>query len=188
MKCLKRLLMVGITVSCITLAPVQSSLADQHAPELQGLFEELVQATDATEAAKLEQMIWQHWLEAPDEQSHMLMRGITQAMAAADLAIALQMADELVQSHPDYAEAWNKRATLHYMLGNNDQSVADIRQTIALEPRHFGAISGLGLIFLRSQNFDAALAAFEQVLAISPASAGAKSSIARLRQEVGREI
>jgi len=188
MKCLKRLLLACITLSCVTLAQVQSSLADQHAPELQGLFEELKQATDTTEAAKLEAMIWQHWLEAPDEQSHQLMSDITQAMAGADLAIALQMADELVESHPDYAEAWNKRATLHYMLGKNEQSVADIRQTIALEPRHFGAISGLGLIFLRSQDFDAALAAFEQVLAISPASAGAKSSVARLRQEVGREI
>lgn len=167
---------------------LQTSLADQHAPELPALFDELKQAGDASQAAHLESTIWQHWLEAPDAQAHELMSGITQAMASADLAVALQICNELIDSHPEYAEAWNKRATLHYMLGNSEQSVADIRQTIILEPRHFGAISGLGLIFLRDQNFDAALAAFEQVLAISPASISARQSVARLRQEVEREI
>jgi tetratricopeptide (TPR) repeat protein len=104
------------------------------------------------------------------------------------LEIALQLSTQLVDSYPEFAEGWNKRATIHYLLGNNAQSVADIRETVRLEPRHFGAISGLGMIFLRESNFPAALQAFEQVLKISPASIGAKRSIEQVRREIGREI
>jgi tetratricopeptide (TPR) repeat protein len=154
------------------------------------LFDELRAAESSAEAARIEASIWMHWLEAPDEVSASAMQRIAEAMEGADLQIALQFSNQLVESHPEFAEAWNKRATIHYMLGNNAQSVSDIRQTVALEPRHFGAISGLGLIFLRERNLEAALSAFEQVLAISPASVSAQRSVERLRQELGlgREI
>ena len=188
MKCLQTFVLSGITYWCAGLGLSTASLSDQYAPELTPLFQQLEQATGQSEAAQLESMIWQHWLEAPDAESEALMASIGQAMSGGDLAVALQISDELVDSYPDFAEAWNKRATVHYMLGNNEQSVSDIRETIAREPRHFGAISGLGLIFLRDQNFDAALSAFEQVLAISPASQSARQSVARLRQELEREI
>lgn len=188
MKSLQALVLTCITYWCAGLGLSTASLADQYAPELPALFEQLKQATNASEAMQLEASIWQHWLEAPDAQSEALMSRISQAMSGGDLAVALELCEELVASYPDFAEAWNKRATVNYMMGNNEQSVSDIRETIAREPRHFGAISGLGLIFLRDQNFDAALSAFEQVLAISPASQNARQSVARLRQEVGREI
>ncbi|MFK7858884.1 MAG: tetratricopeptide repeat protein [Granulosicoccus sp.] len=167
---------------------VSTIRADQSAPELPGLFAELKDASDPADASRLEAEIWQHWMVAPDDESTALMAKISQAMEAADLAVALRFNDQLVKSHPEYAEGWNRRATLHYMLGNNAESVADIRETIALEPRHFGAISGLGLIFLRDQNFEAALDAFEKVLAISPASLNAQRSVERVRRELGREI
>ena len=162
--------------------------SDQNAPELPALFDALSDATQAQEAERIELQIWAQWLQPPDAQAARLMSQIASAMAASDMAVAIEYCDELVQSHPDYAEGWNKRATLHYMMGNNAQSVADIRRTIALEPRHFGAISGLGMIFLKEGDQEAALKAFEQVLSISPASAGAQMSVARLRQEQGREI
>lgn len=162
--------------------------ADQTADELPELFEQLKEASSGVEASRLEQLIWQHWLEAPDAQSGQLMEKISSSMSASDLAIALQLSDQLVESHPRYAEAWNKRATIHYLMGNNVKSVADIRETIALEPRHFGAISGLGLIFLRQENLEAASDAFEQVLSISPASLSARQSVERVRKELGREI
>lgn len=188
MKCLQTVVVACLTYWCVGLGLSKTSLADQYATELPALFQQLEQAAEPSEAARLEAMIWQHWVEAPDAESEELMSRISQAMAGADLAVALQICNQLVESYPDYAEAWNRRATLHYMLGNNEQSVSDIRETVAREPRHFGAISGLGLIFLRDQNFDAALAAFEQVLAISPASESASQSVARLRQELEREI
>lgn len=162
--------------------------ADQTAPQLPALFDELKAADSNDQASSIEASIWALWLKAPDDASAMAIRQIGEAMAGADLQIALQLSNQLVESHPEFAEAWNKRATLHYMLGNHTQSVLDIRQTLALEPRHFGAISGLGLIFLRERDLEAALSAFEQVLAISPASVSAQRSVERLRQELGREI
>ena len=188
MKCLRTVVLTVVTYWCAGFGLSTTSSADQYASELPSLFEQLEQATRQSEAMQLEARIWQHWLEAPDAESEALLARISQAMAGGDLAVALELCDELVASHPDFAEAWNKRATLNYMLGNNEKSVSDIRETIAREPRHFGAISGLGLIFLRDQNYDAALSAFEQVLAISPASQSARQSVARLRQEVEREI
>jgi len=165
-----------------------ASQADQNAPSLPALFDKLADATDPSEANRIEGQIWQQWLVAPDDASATLMSQIVQAMEGADLKVALRINDELVESYPEFAEGWNKRATLYYLLGDSAKSVADIRQTIALEPRHFGAIAGLGLIFLRDENFEAALEAFEQVLNISPESINAQRSVARVRQELGREI
>lgn len=175
----------AIFFSLLVVAPLG---ADQNAPELPDLFAQLQKAADQSEASRLESLIWQHWLVAPDESSEKLIEQISQAMSGSDLAIALELSSELIESNPEYAEAWNKRATIHYLLGNHSQSVADIRETVALEPRHFGAISGLGLIFLNDSNFTAALEAFEQVLLISPASASARRSVDRLRNELESEI
>lgn len=186
MKCYRKfcvLLLFSIIISAVPWVH-----ADQNAEELPELFDQLEEAESGVEASRIEQRIWQHWLDAPDEQAAKLMNNISVSMSASDLAVALRFNNELIETHPEYAEAWNKRATIHYLMGNNAQSVADIRETVALEPRHFGAISGLGLIFLRQENFEAALDAFEQVLAISPASDSARQSVERVQKELGREI
>ncbi|MFK7892467.1 MAG: tetratricopeptide repeat protein [Granulosicoccus sp.] len=162
--------------------------ADQTDQRLESLFEQLRSAKDSAVAQQIESRIWQIWFEAPDANAQLLVSQIDQAVAARRLQIGLQLADQLVDSNPDYAEAWNKRATINYLMGDNDQSVADIRKTLELEPRHFGAISGLGLIFIRQGNIRAAQDAFEQVLNISPSSASALRNIERLKQESGREI
>ena len=182
------LLSLCLVASLMMAALSTQAFADQTAPELPALFDELRDATRPVEAEQIEYKIWEHWLEPPDAQAAELMGKIGRAIAASDFAVAIEYCDELVESHPDYAEAWNKRATLQYMLGNNAESVADIRKTISLEPRHFGAISGLGMIFLKEGDRASALEAFEQVLSISPASAGALMSVQRLQQEQGREI
>ncbi len=163
-------------------------IADQKATELPGLFEQLQAASSPAEVTSLESEIWQHWLAAPDDNSALLMSQLTRAMASRELGIALLLSNQLVDSTPDFAEGWNKRATIHYLMGDNNASVADIRKTVLLEPRHFGAISGLGLILLRDGKPEAALEAFEKVLAISPGSASASASVDRVRRELGREI
>lgn len=163
-------------------------LADQNAPELPALFDQLLDATEEVDVRTLENRIWQHWMAAPDDSSEMLMSQISRAMAAGKLGDALILCNQLVDSTPDFAEGWNKRATLHYLLGNNDASVADIRETLVREPRHFGAISGLGLIFMSQHNFEAALEAFEQVLAISPGSVSARSNAQAARNQSGTKI
>jgi len=162
--------------------------ADQNAEELPALFSQLLNEDDAESSLGIEAQIWQHWLDAPDRNSAALLSQISNALAAGRDEIALRISNQLVDSAPNFAEGWNKRATIHFLMRNNAKSVADIRETIRLEPRHFGAISGLGMIFLREKNFPAALQAFEQVLKISPASSNAKRSVERIRREMGREI
>ncbi len=162
--------------------------ADQTAEELNPLFDKLASASNASEASQIEFKIWQHWLVGPDDNADVLMSQIIAAMKARQLTLGLNLSDQLIDSSPNFAEAWNKRATLHYLVGDIDASVEDIKQTIALEPRHIGAISGLGLIFLQQRNYQNALEAFEQVLKISPQSESALRSIERVRDKLGDEI
>ena len=163
------------------LLPVAPARADQDEPRLDVLFEALAAAEDPTDARRLESEIWLLWLRAPDEDSQRLMSAVQGAMADGDAERALGLADRLVELAPDYAEGWNKRATILYVMGEHDASVADIRETLAREPRHFGAISGLGQIFLKRGEPGAALEAFEQALALSPASAQARAAVAFAR-------
>lgn len=162
--------------------------ADQNAAELPALFKQLLEASNPSQASELEAQIWQYWLQAPDESSKFLISQVGRALNVGQLELALKLSSQLIDGSPNFAEAWNKRATIYYLMGDNALSVADIRQTLSLEPRHFGAISGLGLIFMREKNMEAAVDAFEQVLAISPASSNARSSAERARNEIGREI
>ncbi|MFK8075838.1 MAG: tetratricopeptide repeat protein [Granulosicoccus sp.] len=171
----------------LLLAPILSA-ADQNAPELPGLFSRLKAETDPAVAKSIEEQIWQHWFVAPDDEAASMLSQVSQAMSQGQFDIALRLCNQLVYIYPEFAEGWNRRATVQYQLKNHAASVADIRETIRLEPRHFGAISGLGLIFLRTKDYPAALEAFEQVLAISPASVNAKRSIEFVRAEMGREI
>ena len=182
---LARVSLAALLGALCAVAPVA---ADQESEALPALFESLRETEDAAEAARLEGLIWQEWFVAPDDDARLLMSRLSGAMEGQDADRALELADRLVETAPGFAEAWNRRATIHYLRGEDDRSVADIRETLAREPRHFGAISGLGLIFLRQGDLEAALEAFEQVLVISPASASARRSVERVRRELGREI
>jgi len=165
-----------------------SSMADQTDPALNPLFEQLQQASSNTQAKEIESQIWELWLATNDDNAEALMSQLTYAMSVGQYEIALQLSNQLVDSNPDYSEAWNKRATIQYLMGNHGLSVADIKQTLVLEPRHFGALSGLGLIFMASGNYEAALDAFNAVVKISPSSDNARGSAARAKALIGNDI
>jgi len=164
------------------------SLADQTDPQLTALYQSLRTAESSASADSIQSRIWQVWLTAPDAQSNLLLQATVDALGNRDLREALVNGTQLVEAYPNYAEGWNKRATVHYLMGNFDASVADIGETLRLEPRHFGAISGLGLIFRAKGDLQAALDAFSQVLQISPQSLSAQRSVAELKQQLGIEI
>ncbi len=158
--------------------------ADQKDPRLGPLFAALATA-DAVEAQAIEQRIWAIWSETPDPEAQTLLEVGSVAMANRDHRTARAAFDALVALAPDFAEGWNKRATLFWLLGEDVASVRDIQRTLALEPRHFGALSGLGLI-LRGRGEDRrALEAFEAALAIHPTLPGARRHAERLRRERG---
>lgn len=142
--------------------------ADQDDPRLEELFKKLQAATNVVEAAPTEDLIWQIWIEHDDAaiQNQMLL-GIQQ-MNANDLEGALVTYDRLVAAAPDFAEAWNKRATIHWLLGNHEQSEADIIKVLQLEPFHFGALSGRGLVLLSQGKFLDARNALSRALEVHP--------------------
>ena len=160
------------------------AIADQRDGRLNGLFDRLQTAPNPADAAALEQQIWQIWIESEDTASSQLMRRGMAAMADGDHELALEAFDDLVDQAPDFAEAWNKRATVYYLLGRLDESVNDIQRTLELEPRHFGALSGLALIYDAVDNPEAALRSLEAALEINPHLRGSEARIDQLRDKM----
>ncbi len=152
----------------LILALAERSPAPTLPHRLDALFGRLARAADAVEASRVEDAIWGEWMSHPDPLVEERLELATRAIGAGDHADAETLLDELVAAEPGYAEAWNKRATLYFRLGRDADSVHDIHRTLALEPRHFGAICGFGQIALRRGERTAALFAFDAALAINP--------------------
>ncbi len=170
----------------VLLALPQVAAADQNDPRLDRLFA-VIQTSDQPARARVaERAIWSIWLETEDADALAIMERGVDAMRESRLEDALAEFDTLVEAAPDFAEAWNKRATVHYMLGNLDESIADVEETLALEPRHFGALSGLGQIQILKRDDAAALDAFEQALAVHPHLANTKGIVEALRRSIGQ--
>jgi len=142
--------------------------ADQQDARLDGLFDRLQTARNQDEADIISEPIWAIWTYAGIEDVDRLMSVGIVAMAQGQFAVALAAFDAIVAKAPKFAEGWNKRATVYYLIGRYQDSIADVERTLALEPRHYGAISGLGLIHLALGQDKAALAAFERALRVNP--------------------
>ena len=112
------------------------------------------------------------------------MRHGARLMAAEQMKRAAEVFDQVVTRAPAFAEGWNRRATLRFLTGDFDGSVADIRQVLSLEPRHFGALSGLGLIYMALERPQGALKAFERALQINPHMVSARRHAAHLRAQL----
>jgi tetratricopeptide (TPR) repeat protein len=142
--------------------------ADQNNPRLNELFLELKNILNPSKASTLEKKIWDIWLKNPrPELSYKLKEG-TQAMQTQDFEKALEYFSELTLEAPEFAEAWNKRATVLFMMGRSKESLIDVERTLKLEPRHFGALSGKGLILMQFQDWSGAIKAFQDGLKIHP--------------------
>jgi len=167
--------------------PGQSS--EKTAPSVDELLDRLSKSTSKKEAAALERQIVRAWnTSGSDTVDHMIMRAGS-AIEARDFGVALQYLDTVVAMQPSYAEGWNMRATVYYLLDEYELSLSDIRQTLARQPRHFGALSGLGMIFRELDEPDQALEAFRQVLEVHPYFGKARQSVEKLEKEVeGEEI
>src|SRR5919108_1175603 len=158
--------------------------ADQTDPRLDGLFESLRAAPSPDAAAGFEEQIWAIWARSGRSDVDKVFEVGSRAMALGDLATALKIFNKIVEKAPDFAEGWNKRATIHYMMGNYEASLADIDRTLELEPRHFGALAGLGLVNVSMERDEAALDAFERVLKVDPQSRSAKQNIEFVKQRI----
>ena len=152
---------------------------------LDTLFAKLQTATDPMAIQSLEAAIWEQWTIAPDPQQQALMlRGIAE-MQQQELQSAVTTFSKLIDMAPDLSEAWNKRATVQWLLGNFPASLSDICETIKREPRHFGAYSGLGMIRAEMGEPGRAVAAFELAKKHNPHIVGIDAEIERLKAKGG---
>jgi tetratricopeptide (TPR) repeat protein len=174
----------AIVAGYLIAGPGGLALADQQDPRLDGMFERLRSTPDAAEARWIEQQIWQLWLESDDLDANQLMRQGVRAMREQRFDVALRAFDRLVAEAPEFAEGWNKRATVHYLMGSWRASVLDIQRTLALEPRHFGALFGLGLIYDALQQPEAALRSYEATMVLNPHSENTRLRVEQLRQQL----
>lgn len=152
-------------------------------PALDALFEKLQAARSPAEAQPLEAQIWQSWMLAGGPAATSLMQLGVGAMSQGNLPAALGIFDAIVKQNPDFAEGWNKRATVLFMLGALDASAEDVDKVLKLEPRHFGALSGLGLIRAQQDRVEEAITAFEKALRVHPQMEAVKKNIEALRKK-----
>jgi tetratricopeptide (TPR) repeat protein len=153
------------------------------------LFEALKVAPDADAAKLVESRIWALWFASGSDTTDLLMTRVKTAADQKDLNLAIELLNAVVELRPDYVEAWNRRATIHFINKDYAASLADIRQVLAREPRHFGALSGLGIIMQEFGEEKLALEAFRRALAVNPHLAKIPDFVKALTEKVeGRDI
>lgn len=157
-----------LSVLVVVIGWVPQAISDQTDERLDVLFERLRVAPDAREGQQITAKIWAIWRQTSNEIANTYMGRGFRDMASEHYEDALAAFNKVVETAPDYAEGWNARATLLYVMGDYAGSVADIERTLALEPRHFGAWSGLGLVHMNLENDTAALEAFKKALSFNP--------------------
>ena len=153
------------------------------------LFGALKAAPDEVSAKHVEARIWALWLQTPSDTAALLMMRAKAAMDAQQTDVALKLLDAVVKLRPDYIEAWNRRATLYYLKNDYAHSLDDIRQVLIREPRHFGALAGLGMIMQDIGDEKRALDAFRKALAVNPHLEKVPEMVRTLTEKVeGRDI
>jgi tetratricopeptide (TPR) repeat protein len=159
-----------------------SMVAVPRAPlDLDGLFAKLKQAPDAESAAVTSRAIQQRWAHSGSDTADLLMQRADVALAGGDGPLAIEILDRLIALDPDWAEAWNRRATVFFLEDDLSRSAADIQEVLAREPRHFGALMGLGGILERIGDEHKALEAYERVLEVYPLLPSAQKAVERLK-------
>jgi tetratricopeptide (TPR) repeat protein len=158
-----------ISLALVLTSPVMAEDAGKvRAEQLDKLFGSLHQSTLSQSPDKIIADIWAIWARNDSATAELLLRQSVAAMNAHEYDAAEKMLIQLIEVYPDYAEAWNKRATLYFMEGRYDASLIDIEHVLDLEPRHFGALGGKAMI-LRAQGKDReALKVMRETLSINP--------------------
>jgi tetratricopeptide (TPR) repeat protein len=153
------------------------------------LFGALKAAPDEASAKHVEARIWALWMQTPSDTAALLMVRAKAAMDAQKMDVALKLLDAVVKLRPDYIEAWNRRATVYYLQNDYTHSLEDIEQVLVREPRHFGALAGLGMIMQDLGDDKRALDAFRKALAVNPYLDQVPERVKTLTEKVeGRDI
>jgi tetratricopeptide (TPR) repeat protein len=161
--------------------------ADQTDERLDRLFATLQSSHDDSVLLETEATIWEIWYDSGEQTVDEKMELAAEMMRAHDLVAAERVYTEIVEQLPGFSEGWNRRATVRYYLGDYAGSLADIEETLRLEPRHFGAIWGLGMILGSQRDYERAIFAFERLLEIKPNSIDARPRIELLKRQMAQD-
>lgn len=174
------ILLLGASMSCST----DPAPRGDRSASLDALFHRL-QTTQSDEEAQMIEVTIRHvWAQSGRHGVDSLMMRSVEDIHAGKLDEALQSLDQVVATAPDFVEGWNLRATVHYLREEYGEAVGDIERVLALEPRHFGALAGLGRIFLELEDKKAALTAFEAALTLNPHLADVRQETDALREQM----
>ena len=163
-------------------APLKAETRDE---QLTRLFSELHDASSVEVAARVEGRIQALWAQSSSATTDLLMERAGLAMAKQDFPVAIELLDGVITREPDFSEGWNRRATVFFLMGDYNRSISDIAETLKREPRHFGALSGLGFMLLTRGDLVHAREAYEKVLALYPMMESARLAMKRIDEEKG---
>jgi tetratricopeptide (TPR) repeat protein len=153
------------------------------------LFGALKVAPDEASAKNIEDRIWALWLASGSDTCNLLMTRVKKAVDAEDYSLAIRLLDAIIEIRPKYVEAWNRRATVFFLKRDYGSALSDLTQVLSREPRHFGALAGLGAIMMDIGNEKAALEAYRRALVIDPHLKGVADKVKTLTEKVeGRGI
>jgi tetratricopeptide (TPR) repeat protein len=175
---------VTLLLSLLTVLAAPA-FARQDDPRLKDLFADLQASHSSIEAGLIEQRIEAIWVKDGNPRVDAWMQQGIDALSLHNAEAALAAFNKVVELDATFAEGYNKRATVEFLMHDFDASVADIQRTLELEPRHWGALAGLGQIYLVLGDKKAALKAFEAALKINPHLTNVSESVEKLRQELG---
>lgn len=185
-KLLALIFILSLPLACTTPAQLAQGEDDGggKGQDLDALFARLKATPSDEEAQIIEVAIFHQWSESGSPQVDALILQGAEAVNDGDYDLALAVFDRVVQLNPNFAEGWNMRATVHFLREDYGAAIADIQRVLILEPRHFGALAGLGRIFLELDEERAALSAFEAALAINPHLESAREQVEQLRESL----
>ncbi|KQU92515.1 hypothetical protein ASD99_10550 [Mesorhizobium sp. Root695] len=154
---------------------------------LDQLFSDLKRERNEKAAERIAGNIWNEWSQSGSASIDLMMQWSQKAVEGQKFDVALDFLDQVVILQPTYAEGWNRRATVHFMMKNYGKSMSDIDHTLQLEPRHFGALSGLAQIMALTGHKQSALEAWQKVLAIYPMMRSAQDQVGTISEELAGE-
>ena len=169
--------------------PQQQPAEPENTPaeRLDSLFAELKAETQDGKAQRIARNIWTVWTNSGSATIDLLMEWTATAMSEKNYSMAEDLLTQITTLRPDYAEGWNRAATLHFMMSDYGRSLSEIQRTLELEPRHFGALSGLAAIMQQTDQDKRALETWYQVLQIYPANENAQKAVIELEEKLAGE-
>ena len=176
-----------ILVALLSLLSFNSLFADERSIKLDQLFNDL-KNNDQYISNKIEQKIWKIWSTHPNNSELTTMLNVgSEFVNNNQLLEAIEIFTKVIELDPSWPEAWNKRATVFYMVGEFEKSQKDIDEVLKLENRHFGALAGQGLVNIKLENYDKAIKSYENVIEIYPSMNSSKIMIKHIKELIKKQ-